>query len=171
MLDCLYCYKFFTKLDLSMQYYTFELDETSQELCVIVMPFGKYKYKYKRLLMGLKMCPQLCPTSHGRSLMQYQRHANGFIVNPLKCEWAIQETDWLGYWLTLTGLKPSHKKLTASYKCRNQRIYHKCVAFSVLSIITIKRSLDAHTFLHLYPASLGRKHFAGPLKWILLSNA
>ncbi len=116
-----------------MQYCTIELDEPSQELCVIVMPFTKNNYKH--LPMGLKCAPDFVQQvmdevlrnvkdigvylynigafsftwEHPILLLDKILHwleANSFTVNLLKCKWAIQETDWLGYWLTPTGLKP-----------------------------------------------------------------
>jgi hypothetical protein len=126
-----------------MQNYKFALDEESKDLTMIIMPFGKYCYNI--LLMGLKCSPKfvletmenifhyiddvevyinditaLSPNwEHHLKLLctiLAKLQENGFTVNPLKCDWAVKETDWLGYWLTPTSLKPWKKKLDAVLK-------------------------------------------------------
>ena len=123
-----------------MQYYTFLLDEASCNLCTFATPFRLYRYC--RLPMGVSESPDIATenmhlvlngiediefymddigvfsNSWGAhlsllSLVLTRLQDVGFTINPLKCEWAIQETDFLGHWLTPEGVKPWHKKIEA----------------------------------------------------------
>ena len=40
----------------------------------------------------------------------------GMKCNPLKCAWAVQETSFLGHWMTPTAVKPMKKKIDAILK-------------------------------------------------------
>jgi hypothetical protein len=126
-----------------MQYYVFALNEESKDLTTIVTTFGKYRYNV--LPMGLKCWSDFAQETMenifrniddaevyidniGAFLPDWEHHLkllcttctkfqkNGFTVNPLKCDWAVKEADWLGYWLSPTGLKPCKKKIDAVLK-------------------------------------------------------
>jgi hypothetical protein len=50
---------FASTLDLNMGYYYIKLDADAQKLCIIVFPWHKGKYKYKRLPRGIKIAPDV----------------------------------------------------------------------------------------------------------------
>ena len=134
-------YKYLSKLDISMQYYTFVLDESSRNYTTIATPWGLYRYK--RLPMGICESPDIAQEIMEQVLESvmdeievyiddiaafsdsWDDHCillskvltllqdTGFTINPLKCEWGVKETDFLGYWLTPDGIKPWAKKISA----------------------------------------------------------
>ena len=161
ILQCHSGYKFFTKLDNSMQYYTFVLDKPSCNLCTFAMPFGLYQYCC--LPMGMSESPNIATEMmhsvlNGIEGIEFYIDNIGifsstwanhlpllstiltrlqdvrFTINPLKCEWAIQETDFLGHWLMPTGIKPWQKKSMLSCTFNLQPTSNNCAHFSVWSI-------------------------------------
>lgn len=133
-------FKFMTKIDLSMMFYSFELTERARDLCTISTPFGLFRYT--RAPMGLRNSPAFAQAaiestlegiddvcayiddiaifsdtweSHLSTLQQVLSRLEdaGFSVNPLKCEFGISEGDFLGHYLTTEGIKPWQKKVQA----------------------------------------------------------
>jgi hypothetical protein len=132
-------YQYFTKIDISIQYYTFMLDDKSANYVIIVTPFGKWRRV--RVPMGFLGSTDWAQAtmeeifqdviqdvecyindigifdtdwdSHIKmiDLVLARLEENGFTVNPLKCEWAVCETDWLGHFLTPDGPKPWAKNI------------------------------------------------------------
>ena len=149
-----------------MQYYTFELDEDWKDLCTIATPFGLYHYAH--LPMGVSMSPDMAQEimeqvlsnlkdtevylddiatfssdfdSHISLLeMILQRLQDiDFSVNPLKCEWAVQETDFLGHWLMSNGIKPYYNKVNTIVQLEKPKNLKQLQSF--LGMVTYYRNM------------------------------
>ena len=125
-------------LDLNMGYYTIRLDKSSQRICTIVTPWGKYQYQ--RLPMGVMCAPDIfqdrmydlmadieCARTYLDDLLvlsrgSFSEHLDdlekvlkrlsgaNLRVNIRKCTFAADEISYLGYILTRDGIKPHPKK-------------------------------------------------------------
>ena len=162
----------FTKIDLSMMHYDFELDEESKELCTIVTAFGKFQCC--RMAMGLKTSPDIAqsviehvnrPCDVGKHLndvgsfdttcddhmeriekVSTASQENRFKANPDKCEWCAQEMDFLGHWLTPDGVKLWKKKAEVVLQLSVPAIWTQLRSFWAPWTITRMFGLDHHTF-------------------------
>ena len=134
----------FPKIDASMQYYTFELNDENKDLCTINTSSGKFKYN--GLPMRLKCTPNIAQETMTQMFSDLQEHTeiyiddsdvflptwdhylkltgkiykklqdNGYTVNLLKCEWGVKKANWIGYWPTPVGLKLRKNKTDAILK-------------------------------------------------------
>ena len=121
-----------------MFFHCLVLDEPSRELCTINTPFGLYQFN--QLPQGAKVSPDLAQAVieeivHDIDVDAYMDncmlftnkdfdHHVGLIDKLLsllaearmKCAWVVQETSFLGYWMTPTAVKPMTKKVNAILK-------------------------------------------------------
>ena len=81
-----------------MQYYTFELDGESQDLCTIATPFGLYKYK--RLPMGVNCSPDIAQDIMERTLRDIDN------IEIYLDDIAVFSNDWTTHIKTLQTVLP-----------------------------------------------------------------
>ncbi|MEM7284222.1 MAG: reverse transcriptase family protein, partial [Pseudomonadota bacterium] len=90
-------YKFLTKLDISMHYYTLELDDSSKELTTFATPFGLYRYR--RLPMGISCAPDIAQDVMVKVLEDFMKDIEIYIDDI-----ACFSNDWPSHLQLLTNV-------------------------------------------------------------------
>ena len=75
----------------------------------------------------------------------------GFTVNPLKCDWAVQITEYLGFLLTSEGIKPlPHKIKAITNISRPTSTKHICSFVGLVNYYKDKWPKRAHFLTEIY---------------------
>lgn len=151
-------FRYATALDLNMGYYTIKLNPDAQNLCTIVLPWGKYKYK--RLPMGVAGSPDIFQakmSSLMAGLLEFVRvylddvlviststfadHLSklqkclqrisdaGLRINADKSYFGRDAIEFLGYWVTRQGIQPLPDKVDAMLKMEEPKTKKQLRAF------------------------------------------
>ena len=142
-------FNYVTCLDLTSQFYHFELTDKAKEYCTITTPFGLYRYN--RLPMGVKNSPAFAQSVMVHILQRFddvevfiddiaifttgtfEDHCNmiaavlkvimdnGFSIKPKKCFWAKDSVEYLGHIIETDGVRPQPKKVEAILKLDHPR--------------------------------------------------
>ena len=157
MLQKLEGFKYATALDLNMGYYTIRLNPDAQNLCTIVLPWGKYKYKrlpmgvagspdifqakMSSLMAGLEFvqvylddCLVISTTTFADHLAKLQKCLErisdaGLRINADKSYFGRDAIEYLGYWVTRNGIQPLPDKVDAMLKMEEPKTKKQLRAF------------------------------------------
>ena len=157
MLQKLEGFKYATALDLNMGYYTIKLNPDAQNLCTIVLPWGKYKYK--RLPMGVAGSPDIfqakmsslmaglefvrvylddCLVISTSTFADHLAKLNkclqrisdaGLRINADKSYFGRDAIEYLGYWVTREGVQPLPDKVDAMLNMEEPKTKKQLRAF------------------------------------------
>ena len=135
---------FFSKLDLAHAYQQIVLDDEAKNL--VVMNTHKGLYRYNRLPFGVSAAPAIFQRTmeivlqglvnvcvylddilvSGESVEAHLRNLEavltrleeaGIRLKKKKCEFLLNEVEYLGYWISAKGLHPTNEKLEAVAAC------------------------------------------------------
>jgi len=138
--------KVFSKIDLRMGFHQIELHEDSRPICTFGSHVGLFRYK--RLLFGVNSAPELyqhvirqvlqgCPGSvniaddiiiHGKDQQEHDQRLMtalqrlsevGLTVNRDKCQFQMNQLEFMGHLLTERGVGPTQSRIEAIKNARH----------------------------------------------------
>ena len=168
-----------SSLDLNMGYYHIQLTPQASRLCTIVLPWGKYEYcrlpmgvcnspdvfqeKMSELMQGLEFVRAYIDDLLVLTKSDWDDHLNKLStvlnrialaelkINANKSFFGKTETEYLGFWISRTGIRPITKKVEAIQQLKPPKTRRELRRF--IGIINYYRDMWIHRSSILAPLS------------------